>query len=113
MNGILASVQDRTLGKLGMSIFNIPHDMEVRNRCLIVVRLIPVDLRDQTDCSQPPMIEGCGCHPKMGADWSGRSEVNILFDDYGIKEIQMKLTLSPMSTYYVMERCISNCSSFN
>lgn len=81
-----------------MSIFNIPHDMVVRNRCLIVVRLIPVDLRDQTDCSQPPMIEGCGCHPKMVADWSGRSNADILFDDHGIKEIQMKLTRSPMST---------------
>ena len=80
-----------------MSIFNIPHDMVVRNRCLIVVRLIPVDLRDQTDCSQPPMIEGCGCHPKMVPDWPGRSDADILFDDHCIKEILMKLTLSPMS----------------
>ena len=80
-----------------MSIFNIPHAMVGCNRCLIVVKLIPVDLGDQTDCSQPPMIEGCGCPPKMVAGWSGRSNADILFDDFGIKEMKIKLTLSPMS----------------
>ena len=78
---------------MDMSIFPVV----LCNRCLIVVKLIPVDLGDQTDCSQPPMIEGCDCHPKRIADRSGSLDADILLEDISIKEIPIKWTLSPMA----------------